>query len=377
MKRLAILALTFVNACGVGGGGAAAPAARSRLPHFSTPPGFAVEVFADRVPGARSMTRSPSGTIYVGTQGAGVVYALPDADGDVRADRVVTIARGLSLPNGVAWHDGALFVVTNPSVLRYDGIDGALDAPPPPQVVLGDLPTEQHHGWRYAGFGPDGKLYVSIGAPCNVCDRESKDPRFASIVRMNPDGSGFEVYARGIRNSVGFTWRPGSGELWFTDNGRDWLGDDAPPDELNRAPRAGLHFGFPFCHGGFILDPDLGTGHDCSAFQKPVQKLGAHVASLGVRFYDGAMFPPEYRGQLLIAEHGSWNRSVPDGYRVSRVRLEGEQAVDYAPLVTGFRDGGETRGRPVDLLVLPDGSVLISDDFGGRIYRLVWRDPGR
>jgi len=321
--------------------------------------------------------RSPAGVVYVGTRGEGVVYALPDADGDGRADRVVKIASGLKLPNGVAFHDGALFVVTNPRVLRFEAIDRRLDAPPEPVVVGDRLPTEEAHGWRYAAFGPDGRLYLSIGSPCNVCDRAEKDPRFGSISRMDADGRNFQVFAHGIRNSVGFDWRPGTGVLWFTDNGRDWLGDDRPPDELDRAPRAGLHFGFPYCHGGDIPDPEFGKGRPCSEFVPPVAKLGAHVAALGMRFYTGKMFPPEYRGQVLIAEHGSWNRSVPDGYRVARVRLEGDKAVEVEPFVEGFRRGGKTYGRPVDLLELPDGSVLVSDDYGGRIYRIVYTGSGR
>jgi glucose/arabinose dehydrogenase len=376
MRRHALLALFALLLAAPACRGAARGAERDAAAGLTSPPGFEVSIFADRVPGARSMVRSPAGVVYVGTRGEGEVYALPDADGDGRADRVVRIASGLAMPNGIALRDGALYVVTNPRVLRFDAIDTHLDAPPKPAVVRADLPTEQAHGWRYAGFGPDGLLYVSIGSPCNVCDRTKEDPRFGTIVRMRPDGSDFQIFARGIRNSVGFTWRPGTGVLWFTDNGRDWLGDDAPPDELDRAPRAGLDFGFPFCHGGFLLDPKLGKGRSCAEFVPPAAKLPAHVAALGVRFYQGSAFPAEYRGQAFIAEHGSWNRRVPDGYRVVRVRLEGERAVDVQPFVEGFRRGGKVYGRPVDLLELPDGSLLVSDDYGGRIYRVVWRGTG-
>ena len=241
-----------------------------------------------------------------------------------------------------------------------------LDHPPAP-VLVRRLTRYAHHGWRYLAFGSDDRLYVSLGAPCNVCD----PGEFGAIWSMRPDGSDFRPYARGIRNSVGMTFAPDSGELWFT----DWLGDDLPPDELNHAPRAGMHFGFPYCHGGDIPDPDLGRGHDCSEFTPPVQRLGPHVASLGLRFYTGGQFPPGYRGQLLLAEHGSWNRSTPIGYRVSLVRLVNGRARSYQPLVTGWlTEDGRVRGRPVDLQVLPDGSVLISDDAAGRLYRLSYGD---
>jgi glucose/arabinose dehydrogenase len=233
-------------------------------------------------------------------------------------------------------------------------------------VVRDDLPTDRAHGWRYLRFGPDGRLYVPIGAPCNVCEREG----YAVITRLDPAGTGREVFARGVRNTVGFDFHPTTGELWFTDNGRDWLGDDLPPDELNHAPRAGLHFGFPHCHGGFLLDPEYGVGHRCEDFVAPVQRLGPHVAALGMRFYTGSLFPAAYRGRIFIAEHGSWNRSEKIGYRVTTVTLDGNTAVDYAPFASGWLVDGAVRGRPVDLLVMPDGALLVSDDHAGAVYRI-------
>ena len=343
-------------------------AATGSVDAIQLPDGFEIEVWADDVPNARSLTRSPSGTIFVGTRSNGRVYALPDANGDLVPDAVHVIASGLNMPNGVAFRNGSLFVAEVNRILRFDEIEANLTSPPEPVVVRDDLPTETHHGWKFIAFGPDGKLYVPIGAPCNVC--EQSDERFATICRMNPDGSEFEVYAHGIRNTVGFTWHPTSGDLWFTDNGRDWLGDDLPPDELNRADAAGLHFGFPYCHAGTVLDPDFGQGRTCDEFTPPARALGPHVAALGLRFYTGDSFPAEYQGQIFLAEHGSWNRSSKIGYQVSLVRLEGNEVVSYEPFATGWLRGDEVTGRPVDLLVLPDGSLLVSDDAAGVIYRI-------
>ncbi len=233
------------------------------------------------------------------------------------------------------------------------------------------LPHDNHHGWRYIGFGPDGMLYVAVGAPCNVCDRD--EDRYALILKMAPDGSDRQVFARGVRNSVGFDWHPDTGELWFTDNGRDWLGDDLPPDELNHAPGAGLHFGFPYCHGGEIPDPEYGNRRRCEEFAAPAMKLAPHAASLGIRFYDGAMFPHAYRHQIFIAEHGSWNRTDPIGYRITMVRLTQGEAAAYEVFGEGWLQGRDVTGRPVDLLVMPDGALLVSDDYAGAIYRISYR----
>jgi len=333
------------------------------------PPGFSISVFAPDVPGARSLAWSPERVLFVGTRDD-VVYAIPDRDGDYVADTVWTIASGMNISNGVAYHEGSLYIAEISRVTRYDGIDETLPALPPPVEIRTDLPTERHHGWKFIAVGPDDLLYVPVGAPCNVC--EDDDERFSSILRMGLDGSELEVFAHGVRNTVGFDWHPSTGALWFTDNGRDLLGDDVPPDELNHAPMPGMHFGFPYCHGGDVLDPEFGAGRDCSEFTPPVQKLGAHVAALGMRFYTGSMFPAEYQGQIFLCEHGSWNRSSKVGYRVSRIRLDGDRAVEYEPFVTGWLSGDSVSGRPVDLLVAPDGSLLVSDDHAGMIYRIVY-----
>jgi len=316
------------------------------------------------------MALGDAGTLFVGTTVASNVYALRDTNGDFRADVVYRVPTGLSMPNGVAVRGGALYVAGVRRVVRLDAIEARLDDPPTPIVLRDDLPTETLHGWKYLRFGPDGRLYFGVGAPCNVCERS--DTRFATIMRMEPDGAKLEVFAHGVRNSVGFDWHPETGDLWFTDNGRDLMGNDRPPDELNRAPRAGLHFGFPYCHGGDTPDPDLGTARRCEEFQAPEQRLGAHVAGLGMRFYTGTMFPPSYRGQIFLAEHGSWNRFPPAGYRVTRVRLEGNRPVEYEPFATGWLVLGYGWGTPVDLLVLPDGSLLVSDDRAGNIYRITY-----
>lgn len=343
-------------------------AATNALPlqQLKLPPGFSIELLA-RVPNARQMTLGAGRVLYVGTMSEGKVYAVP-LDGNWRAGEPRVVAQGLDLPVGVAWRDGSLYVSAVSRILRFDRIDQQLDKPPAPVVIKSDLPTEKHHGWKYIAFGPDGWLYVPVGAPCNIC---APDPdRYAAILRMKPDGSQAQTFARGVRNTVGFDWHPTTHELWFTDNGRDMLGDDAPPDELNRAPRAGLHFGYPYCHGGTISDPEFGKQHGCSEFTPPVQPLGAHVASLGMRFYASTQFPEAYRNQVFIAEHGSWNRSKKSGYRVTLVTLDGNRATSYTPFITGWLQGEAAWGRPVDLLVLPDGSLLISDDYAGAIYRV-------
>jgi glucose/arabinose dehydrogenase len=334
------------------------------------PPGFEIDIFARNVPRARSMTLGAKGTLFVGTRKGGKVYAIRDVDGDNRADEVATIARGLNMPNGVAFREGSLYVACVDRILRFDNIEERLKNPPAPQVINDSLPRDRHHGWKFIRFGPDGYLYVPVGAPCNVCERD--DERYASILRFRPSGDFMGVFARGVRNTVGFDWHPETKELWFTDNGRDWMGDDLPPDELNRAPAKELHFGFPYCHGGDISDPEYGDKHSCSEFVSPEMKLGAHVASLGMRFYTGTMFPEKYRRQIFIAEHGSWNRSVPIGYRVTVVHLENNRAVDYTVFAQGWLQGSRSFGRPVDVLVMPDGSLLVSDDKAGVIYRITY-----
>ncbi|ANA39157.1 MULTISPECIES: PQQ-dependent sugar dehydrogenase [Geobacter] len=346
-------------------------AARTLPAAITLPPGFSIAVYADNVPGARSMALGSRGTLFVGSRGEGKVYALVDRNGDQVADEVITIAKGLQMPNGVAFRNGSLYVAEVSRVLRYDAIEERLKNPPQPVIVNDSFPDRTHHGWKFIRFGPDGRLYVPVGAPCNVC--EEKDPRFATIMRMNPDGTGLEIFANGVRNTVGFDWNPGTGELWFTDNGRDWLGNDIPPDELNRAPKPGLHFGFPYRHGRDIPDPEFGAKRKPDGLVAPEMELGPHVAALGMRFYTGTMFPERYRNQIFIAEHGSWNRSERIGYRITLVRLEGNRAVSYEPFAEGWLDNGKVWGRPVDVQVMPDGSMLVSDDKAGAIYRISYR----
>lgn len=363
-SSLLLLAVTLV--CGGANGGQGLP-----LDQITLPPGFEMAIYASNVPNARSMTLSPNGTLFVGTRTAGDVYAIVDRDHDHKADEVITLARGLNMPNGVAFRDGALYVAEVNRILRYDNIEAHLKDPPKPVVLNESLPRDRHHGWKFIRFGPDGLLYVPVGAPCNVC--EGEDERYASIARMKPDGTRLEIFARGVRNTVGFDWDPKTHELWFTDNGRDWLGDDLPPDELNYAPKQGLHFGFPYCHGKKISDPEFGKKRTCEEFIPPAIELGPHVAALGMRFYTGKMFPGEYRNQIFIAEHGSWNRSAPIGYRVTLVRLENHRPLKYEVFAEGWLQGARAWGRPVDLLVMPDGGMLVSDDEAGAIYRISYK----
>ncbi|ACI51205.1 putative L-sorbosone dehydrogenase [Gluconacetobacter diazotrophicus PA1 5] len=350
---------------------AAPPVARLRLP-----PGFHVSVYTDQVPSAREMAIGARGTLFVGSMTAGAVYAVTD-DGPGRGRRVRVVARGLTMPVGVAFRDGDLYISDVRDIVVLRGIEDRLDHPPAPQVAVPDLPWRVgDHGWKFIAFGPDSKLYVPIGAPCNICD---VGHRFGRLMRMNPDGTGREDVAYGLRNSVGFTWQPGqpgqpgAGTLWFTDNGRDLMGDDVPSDELNRVDHAGQSFGYPYCHQGDVPDPVFGRGHPCSDFTPPVLKLGAHVAALGLRFYTGSQFPAAWRGALLIAEHGSWNRSRLAGYRVMAVRFGPDGGIaSYVPLIDGFQQDETPWGRPADVQPLPDGSVLVSDDLAGAIYRVTY-----
>jgi glucose/arabinose dehydrogenase len=342
-----------------------APVAAASLDDVRLPPGFTIDVYAD-VPKARSLALGDRGTLFVSTRKARSVYAV--VENEDASTRTIEILSGMSTPNGIAIHDGDLYVAEIDRVYRFRNVEDNLESMPAGELLDVELPSDKSHGWRYIGFGPDGKLYISIGAPCNVCDK----PGYAQIVRMNPDGSDREIYASGVRNSVGLTWHPETGELWFTDNGRDMMGDDIPPCELNHAPRKGLHFGFPYCHGGDVADPEYGKQRQCGDLTPPVQKLGPHVAPLGLRFYTGDMFPPEYRGQIFIAEHGSWNRSKKIGYRVTLVKLEGNRAVSYEPFAEGWLQNEQYSGRPVDVIVKDDGSLLVSDDYAGKIYRITY-----
>jgi glucose/arabinose dehydrogenase len=345
-------------------------AGEAPLKNIKLPSGFEISLLADNVPDARSMTLSPRGTLFVGTRDAGKIYALSTTQGG-NARGLITIAQGLNSPNGVAFRNGALYVAEVSRLLRFDNIESQLIAPPKPVIVNSSFPTDRSHGWKFIAFGPDGSLYVPVGAPCNIC--EADPDRYAVIARMKPDGSGLETFARGVRNTVGFDWDPNTKDLWFTDNGRDRLGDNVPPDELNHAPKPGLHFGFPYCHGGDIADDRFGDKRACSEFVPPAQKLGPHVAALGMRFYTGSMFPARYRNQIFIAEHGSWNRSTPIGYRVTLVELKDHRPVSYEVFAEGWLLGSKPWGRPVDVLVMPDGALLLSDDHGGRIYRITYK----
>ncbi|KAA3439707.1 PQQ-dependent sugar dehydrogenase [Rufibacter hautae] len=346
------------------------PATDADLAKISLPDGFQISYFARNVVNARSMALGPDGTLYVGSRDKGSVYALPDRNKDGKADEVITIASGLNMPNGVALRNGSLFVAEISRITRYDNIAQNLKNPPKPAVVYDKFPTEEHHGWKYIAFGPDDKLYVPVGAPCNICLR--KEPVYAAISRMNPDGSGLEVFASGVRNTVGFDWHPTTKELWFTDNGRDLMGDNMPPDELNRAPKKGMHFGYPFCHAGETLDPEFGKGKDCADYTAPVQKLNPHGGTLGMEFYTGAMFPENYKNQIFIAEHGSWNRTEKIGYRLSLYRTDAQGKGSFVPFAAGWLQDGKEWGRPVDVEVMPDGSMLVSDDMNDAIYRITY-----
>ncbi len=337
------------------------------------PLGFSITLYTSDVKNARGMAVGEKGTVFVGSRKEGRVYAVVDDDGDHKADRVYTIAKGLDMPVGVAYRKGSLYVSAVDRILRYDDIEKHLADPPKPVVITDRLPKDQHHGWKPLGFGPDGKLYVAVGVPCNICEVDFN--RHGHIARMNADGSGYEVVARGIRNSVGFDWDPSSKQLWFTDNGRDWMGDEQPPDELNHAPNDGLHFGFPYCHGKGIADPEFGKQHPCSEFRAPALELGPHVASLGMRFYSGSMFPEEYRGRIFIAEHGSWNRSKKIGYRITLATPGKDGQWSYSTFAEGWLQGEQPWGRPVDILQMPDGSLLVSDDEAGVLYRITYQGP--
>lgn len=343
------------------------------LDKIKMPAGFVIEVFAE-VENARSLTISPSGVVYVGNRGGDKVYAVQDTNGDFKADKKWVIASGLNSPNGVAFYNGDLYVAEISRIIKFSNIESRLASPPKPLIVNDTYPTDDHHGWKYIAFGPDGQLYVPVGAPCNIC--EPKNEIYASITRLNANGTGREVFARGIRNTVGFTWHPVTKELWFTDNGRDMLGDDVPPCELNRAPKKDMHFGYPYCHAGVIRDPEFGNKRGCDEFTAPAKALGPHVAPLGLKFYTGSMFPEAYQNNLLIAEHGSWNRSKKIGYRLSLVKIENNmRATSYETFASGWLDDTTQKvwGRPVDVLVLKDGSMLVSDDYANVIYRIWYK----
>jgi glucose/arabinose dehydrogenase len=342
------------------------------IENLRLPEGFKIEVYASGVKNARSMEYLPNGDLVVGTRDEGKVYLLKDIDRDNRIDEILILAEKLKMPNGVAFKDGDLYVAEVNRIIKFADIQSISENFAPFEVVYEGLPSETHHGWKYIAFGPDGKLYIPVGAPCNVCEPE--DEIYSTITRINPDGTDFEIVQRGIRNTVGFDWHPDTKELWFTDNGRDWMGDDQPFCELNLAVKDGLHFGFPYCHQGDLLDPDFGSKRPCSEFVGPAFRLGPHVAPLGMEFYRGDMFPEDFRNKIFVAEHGSWNRTEKSGYRVMVATLEGNRVTKYEPFIEGWLDKelDEVSGRPVDVEVLPDGSILVSDDYSDMIYRVTY-----
>jgi glucose/arabinose dehydrogenase len=345
------------------------PVEKIQVDKLKVPAGFKVEIWAHGMPGNRMMTRGDKGTIFAGTRAIGKVYAITDKDGK-REHKV--IAEGLQQPNGLAFKDGTLFVITIDKALRFDGIEDKLDNPQPTDVTEKfNLPASVHHNWKFAAIGPDNKLYMSIGSPCNVC--EINTGLHGLIRRQNLDGSNIEIVARGVRNSVGFDWHPQTKELWFTDNGPDWISNDGPEEELNRVAKdaVGAHYGFPYCHAEGVPDPTVKKPNPCAGVTLPAAKLGPHAGSLGMRFYTGSMFPASYKNTALIARRGSWNREQKFGYDVVQAKINGGKAT-ITPFMTGFLDTASNSfwGRPVDVLQLPDGSVLVSDEHNGAIYRV-------
>jgi len=342
---------------------------------LKVPAGFKVEVWADGIPEARSLAMGDKGTLFVSNRNAKSVYAVTSKDGK---REVKTILNGLDSPNGIVFNKGTLFVAERGKITRYDGIEGKLDSPGEGKVVVDNLdPNRQAgHFWKYLAMGPDGKLYFNVGAPGNIVLPTYKE---AAIMRLDPNKAILETVALGVRNSVGMDFNPKTKDLWFTNHARDWLGDDSPNDTLHRvsAKSGGAvpHFGYPFCHQGDTLDPEYGKNRSCAEFAKPAALLGTHIAPLGMKFYNGKMFPAEYQNNIFIAMHGSWNRTVKQGYNVMRVKVdENGKASKPTPFLTGFMTDEKADppmwGRPVDLLVMKDGSMLVSDDYNGIIYRV-------
>ena len=347
------------------------------LENIQLPPGFEISIYARNVTGARAMALTSKGVLFVGSfrergkEPPGKVHAVLDEDGDGEAEKVITVAQGLDHPNGVAVRGNDLYVAEISRVLKYPGVANDPRRKVEPEVIA-TFPTDWHHGWKYINFGPDGKLYVPVGAPCNICEVGSKH---ALIARMDPDGSNREVFARGIRNSVGFDWQPATLEMYFTDNGRDLWGNNRPPEEVNHAPEAGLHFGFPYRYGKNLVDTTYSTKLTDKDFQPAAVELPAHNACLGIEFYRGTMFPAAYQQQAFVACHGSWNRNPPDGYRVSLIKFEDNRAVTYEHFATGWLQEEHYWGRPNDVEMLADGSLLVSDDFNHVIYRITYAAP--
>jgi glucose/arabinose dehydrogenase len=355
------------------------PTAADKLPtaKLILPKGFKIEVYASGVDNARSLRVSDKGTVFVGSRLKDKVHAIVEKGGK---HEVKVIAFDLYRPNGLALHNGTLYIAELSKISKLEKIEDSLDNPPKPVVIYDDLPKDEPHGWKFLAIGPDNKLYFQVGAPCNIC---MPPETHAQLRRINLDGSGMEVVARGIRMTMGFDWHPASKELWFTENQRDWLSEDVPEDNLNRMTKVGQHFGFPFCHQGNLADPEFGWGQSCDEFVKPAAFLGPHSAPLGMRFYTGNMFPAEYRDAIIIARHGSWNKSKKTGGDVVVVRLNKDGTVKpnkdgslFEPLITGFLENNEYNGRPADVEIMKDGSLLVSDDFNGAVYRVTYGTPG-
>ena len=335
------------------------------IPDIKLPDGFHISVLTSETPGARSMALG-NNTLFVSTRREGKIYAVTNY---LDQPKVTVIVDNLYMPNGIAFKNGDLYVAEIHRLLKFENIESNIDDAKY-TIISDEFPTDQHHGWRYITFGPDEKLYIPIGSPCNYCD----EPDYGVITRINKDGSNKTIVARGMRNTVGITFHPKTNELWFTDNGRDMLGDDIPPGELNRVSYNGEHFGFPFCHGKNIKDPILGNLGSCEESTGPVQELDAHVAPLGLKFYTGSQFPNEYKNQIFIPEHGSWNRTKKSGYRITVVKLDGNNAISYETFADGWMKDETTMGRPVDIAITNDGSMLVSDDHNGVIYRITYNE---
>jgi glucose/arabinose dehydrogenase len=345
------------------------PTAEDKLPipQLKLPKGFKIDVYASGLANARSLRLGDKGTLFVSTRVIDKVYAVVDRNGK-RETKV--IASGLDRPNGLAFHKGNLYIAEGTKISKLDAIEDNLDNPPKPVVIYSDFLNHQSHGWKFMGLGPDNKLYVNVGSPCNICEPPATN---GQIRRINLDGSGAEVVARGVRNSVGFDWHPVTKEFYFTDNGRDWLSEDLPEDELNRVTKIGQHFGFPYCHQGNFTDREYGWGRSCDEFEKPIALLGPHSAALGMRFYTGKMFPSQYQNAMFIARHGSWNRTKKIGGDIIVVRLsKNGKVISQERFLTGFLHNNEYSGRPVDVEVMKDGSLLVSDDYAGAVYRVTY-----
>jgi len=361
MRKITLLLLSvFASNC---------VAQEADLSSLRLPDGFSVSIYAE-VENPRQLALGANNTVFVGSL-RGRVYAITNPDGDANSNGITAVAERLNTPNGVAYHDGDLYIGEIGRISKIEGIDNKLSSPQATTTVNDSLPTRRHHGFKFLHVGPEEKNYLPVGAPCNVCE---EDEIYGTILNMNLDGSDLQIIANGVRNSVGFDFHPESGELWFTDNGRDMMGDDIPACEINRISEFGQHFGFPYIHQGDLPDPRFGSGHDPDDYTAPVLKLGAHVAPLGLAFYRGNSFPNGFNNTVFWAEHGSWNRSEKDGYRVmmGQINADNTAITTHTPFVEGWLQGQRNWGRPVDILNMPDGSVLISDDMANVIYRVAY-----